>query len=117
MADFWIKRGDDAPVIRSTLLDYDDDPVDIGAATVTFVMRAIHGDVVIEAAADNDQVDTGEDGSKGWVSYAWQPGDTDTAGGYYGEWQVDFISGERETFPNDGHMRIAIVEDLGEVGS
>ena len=114
MADHWIKRGDTAPFIRSTLLDYAGDPVDIAGAYVTFIMRGIRGDVVVEAPASNDQVDLGQDGSKGYVSYEWLSGDTDTEGGYYAEWEVDFLSGERETFPNDGHITVAIVTDLGD---
>ena len=119
MADVWVKTFDTAPAVLATLKDANGAAVNIADATVAFSMREIGGTTsVIEGAeASNDQVTDGSDGSKGKVSYPWQEGDTDGAGGYHGEFEVTFQDGEVETFPNDGYITIAILDDLGELAS
>ena len=120
VADFTIKTHDTAPFIAQTLLDWTGNPVDIAGASVIFVMSAFGEDpqFVLSEPASNDQ--TGDhltDGSTGYVSYEWQDGDTDVAGAYVAEWEVTFLNGEVETFPNGGHVDIAIEEHLGGVAS
>jgi hypothetical protein len=118
MADVWIKNDDTAPVVRATLTDGQGTPADLNGATVRFIMRPIRDSmVVVSAAADNDQNGTGTDGTLGYVSYTWQAGDTTEPGGYYAEFEVTYAGGEIETFPNDGYLTVAILDDLETVGS
>ena len=120
MAEFWIKVADVLPWIDSTLTDAEDNPVDIENADVFFTLRPVRsGEPLIDrVAADNDQNGDGTDGTLGQVHYGWTAGDTDTAGGYYGEWTVEFPNGAGAmTFPNNGYDTIAIVDNLEAVGS
>lgn len=111
MADLWIKRGDKLPRATATLTDADGNPVDLSGASAIFKMREIRGtELLISAAAEIDDVEGGV------VGYTWANDDTDVAGGFLGEFAVAFPGG-RETFPNNTHILIAIVEDLREVGS
>lgn len=114
VADVTVKSNDTSPFIRQTLLDFEGNPVDIAAATVVFTMwtydNATLGSQEISGPADNDQVGAE---TLGHVSYEWQDGDTALAGVYVGEWEVTFVSGEVETFPNDRHIRIWLMQDLG----
>lgn len=114
MAEFWIKSGDTLPRIESTLTDGSGSPVDIAQADVFFTLRMIDAPVAVIslAEASNDQVDDGSDGSRGFVHYDWTTGDTDVAGGFYAEWQVEFASGGIMTFPNNGYDTVAITDQL-----
>jgi hypothetical protein len=109
-----VKQGDTSPSVLRTLQDADGNGVNLTDADVVFNMRRIHGDQtpVIEAG-DVTVVDT----AAGDVSFDWLPGDTDEAGGFYGEFEVTFSDGSVETFPNDGYVRIAIVAELGSLAS
>ena len=116
MADFVIKTGDTAPFLRQTLLDYQDNPVDINGATVIFRMRHFQGDTVaLTGSPSNDQNGDGSDGSLGYVSYEWGDGDLDDAGPYHAEWEVTFADGEIETFPNDSYIEILVLQDIQEI--
>lgn len=116
MADVWVKQGDTAPDLQAVLRDGAGNPVDINGAAVTFHLRPIRDlTLTLSEPAENDQVDTGEDGSTGYVRYIWQEGDTDEAGGYYAEWEVIFQNQQVETFPNDGYTTVAIVPELDAV--
>jgi Rib/alpha/Esp surface antigen-like repeat protein len=53
---------------------------------------------------------TDEDGRL--VRYAWDEGDTDTAGEYDTEIEVTYADGRKETWPADGYDRLRIVADL-----
>lgn len=119
-ADFTIKTHDTAPFIAQTLLDYAGNPVDIAGASVIFVMSTFGeapGYVLSETASNDQTADHLTDGTTGYVSYEWQDGDTEVAGSYVAEWEVTFLDGEVETFPNGGHVDIAIEEHLGGVAS
>jgi hypothetical protein len=52
---------------------------------------------------------------KGWVTYEWQAGDTDTIGKFLAEWEVTWPSPPTgpATFPNDGYMKLVVKDDLG----
>lgn len=113
MADFSLKTGDLVPSITATLIDADGAAIDIAGADVTFVLRKIDADApTIESAATNLQVTDGTDGSKGHVRYDFIDGDTDDAGGYRGEWRVEFAEGPG-TMPNSRYVSVAIYDSLG----
>ena len=50
----------------------------------------------------------------GVVEYAWDDtaNDTDTKGIYFAEFEVEFTTTSRTTFPNDGYIIVKIVDDL-----
>lgn len=115
MADWWVKQGDSAPPISQVLVGVDGNPANLAGCTVKFVMRPMPGgDTTIYDAATIDQVSDGADGSKGKVHYNWKAEDLAVPGGYYAEWEVTFAGGtDKETFPNDGYITVAVVSDLG----
>lgn len=111
-ADFHIKQNDTSPAIESQLEDESGNPVDItGFNRIEFHMAAPGSDT---AKVDDD--DTGNvsatDAANGKVKYEWQSGDTDTAGRFHGEWQVEYSDGTIETFPNTDYIEIRILEEL-----
>lgn len=113
MADVWVKQGDTSPIVRAVLRDGAGDPVDLAGTTIRFLMREMRShETIVDEAASLDQVSDGSDGTLGHVSYEWADGDTAEVGGYDGEFEVTFSSGEVETFPNSGYLAIAIVDDL-----
>lgn len=96
MSDVYVKQGDTLPRPRATLLDAAGAALDLTGAAVRFVMRGID-----DGAATVDAVATVQDpATAGVVEYEWQPEDTDTPGGYFAEWQVEFADGETLTVPN-----------------
>ena len=69
-------------------------PFNLSAGTTSIAVKLVGpGDVVIDGAASKGA------GTQGNVSYAWQAGDTDVAGVYYGSWIVTTASG---TFTQPG---------------
>lgn len=107
MADFVIKSGDTLDSLDATLQGADGAAIDLTGATVVFSMQRVDGALVITEAAA-----TVVDAVGGTVTYGWQTGDTDVAGGYWGEFEVTFASGGIATFPNDRHLSINILEAL-----
>jgi hypothetical protein len=107
--DFKIKQGNTAPVLKAVLQRTDEDgevegPADLsGVDTITFTMRNKTSLVVQVNEAEADVVG---DPTLGEVEYEWQPGDTDVAGNFLGEFDVTYTNGKTETFPNgeDGFL-------------
>ena len=50
--------------------------------------------------------------AEGLVRYDWVVGDTDTFGTYYVEFEVAYIDGSVETFPNTGSLVVSVVKEL-----
>jgi len=104
---FYIKQNDTVPSIRATLQNGNGDPVDLINATVRFHMRAI--------GANNTTVDAAAvvvSAAAGIVQYNWIADDTDTIGSYQAEFEVTYPDSTVETFPNDGYVRIEIIDDI-----
>jgi hypothetical protein len=124
VAEFNITSGDTLPRIETTITDGDGNAVDIEDCDVTFALAPIQsgeshriGEALFSAAATNDQVTDGSDGTKGKAHYDWVPGDTDTPGGYVAQWRIAF-DGEPMSAPNDGaYDTVAIFPALAEVTS
>lgn len=109
---FYIKRGDKASAIASTLEDAAGDAVDIQGAIIRFRMQNIRGgDLIVDDYATNAQVFDGSDGSKGNVLYTWATVATD-AGKYLAEWEVTYSGGSVQSFPNGGYLLVNITPDL-----
>ena len=107
MYDVTLKRGDTRHAIRAVLKDADGDPVNLTDCQVKFKMAPLNGPAIITRAAHIENADAGEV----WV--VWVPGETDTSGIYRAEFQVVYLDGRKETFPNSGYISINIIRDLG----
>lgn len=122
MADVWMKRGDTAPSLFATLEEPPGTRADISGADVELVLGLIAdpdtgrrpGPEVFVKPANNDQAG---DPTMGDVSYDWETGDTDIAGGYRFEWRVTYTDDRVETFRNAGYNTLAILETLVEEAS
>ena len=104
--DFYWKQGDTAPAIAEQLFDGTGAPVPLTGASVKFMMQAPGSTVKVNAAA------TITDAALGKVSYTPIATDTDTIGDYLVEWQVTFSGGQFETFPNSGHQKVRVTDDI-----
>lgn len=103
---FYIKTGDLLPAIRAQLLGAGGAIQKLpNGVTVRFHMNDANGASVIDAAA------TIESESRGIARYDWVSGDTDTAGTYTAEFEVD-IAGKTMTFPNDGNIAVIVTDEL-----
>lgn len=113
MADRIIKRHDTAVQPRAKLLDEDGTPLDLTGVTVHYTLRARltkQVKVLRGTAYVRDQVRY-----PGEVYYLFAAGDVDTAGLYDEEWEVDWGSGNKETFPLGTRQRVRIEEDYDNV--
>lgn len=113
MATFYIKKNDTAPNISTQFIDADTGlPVDLTSATgVTFRM-VLTGNEGLDTPKVNT-AGTIDDAVNGIVSYAWQAGDTDTAGVYSAEWRVAYTGGGQGTYPRGRPQfdRVIVQED------
>lgn len=105
---FYIKQNDTRPELDVFLRDDKDRSINVTGATVKFNMRN---------ASDNTvKVDTGSvttvSSTSGRVKYSFSAADTDTSGNFDGEFQVTFVGGQVETFPNDGFIKVIITDDV-----
>lgn len=104
---FNIKQNDTSPAIVATLQDANGTAIDLTGASVRFHMRAIGSNqTTVDAAA------TVVTPLSGIVRYAWDAADTDTVGSYQAEFEVTYADASVETFPNDGHIRVEITDDI-----
>lgn len=104
---FYVKQNDTSPAMLATLQDADGNAVNVTGATVRFHMRAVGSATVVvdEAATIVTALD-------GLVRYDWQAADTDTIGSYQAEFEVTYADATQETFPNDGYIRVEIIDDI-----
>lgn len=105
--DFYWKQGDTAPAIAEQLFDGTGTAVNLTGASVKFMMWA-PGDAAVKVNATA----TITDAALGKVSYTPTALNTDTIGDYLVEWQVTFSGGAIETFPNSGHQKVRVVDDV-----
>ena len=108
----YIKRGDLRPLLELTLTEAGE-RVDLSAADdVLLIVRKGNDDPII----DREPMEVGnqaDDATKGDVSYAWRSEDTDRAGTYHLEVEVQWPNTEPQTFPTKGHETLVIWADLG----
>lgn len=110
--DFTIARNDTSEDLIATLNDSAGTSFNLTGATVVFNMQNINtGAVKVNRAAA-----TVVDATLRKVKYVWQASNVNTAGDYFGEFEVTFSSGKIATFPNtksgDEALIIHIVEDI-----
>ena len=111
-ADYYIRQGDTGITIADVLKDATGAAVNIANATVSFLLMPIHGGApLVSAAASNDQVGDGSDGTKGNVSYTWGTVATSVTGYFLGTWIVTYQSQAVQSFPNDGFILVFLSPD------
>jgi hypothetical protein len=94
------------------LSDADEAVVDLTGAAVRFIMaRKGATDALVDEQA------TIVDADEGIVKYSWASGDTATIGKFIAEWEVTFLDGRSETFPNSTYLNVKITNDLGGIDS
>lgn len=112
--DFYLKLGDTSSVITSTVQNSGGTPVDIQNATVRWKLAPIGGGTVeIDTAATNAQTGAGStsNASTGDVSYNWGTVPS-SAGRFLGEWEVTYLGGAVQTFPNADYITVEVLEDI-----
>ena len=101
-----LKRGDTRTAIRATLVDAQGDPVDLTGSVVRWIMATLKRTPVVARQAEV------VDAKHGVVLVPLEPGDTDTAGTYWAEFEVTFGDGRVETYPNRGYLTVNSEPDL-----
>ena len=104
---FYIKQNDTSPALLATLQDADGIAVDITGAAIRFHMRQI-GSAAVEVDAAAVIVTP----LQGIVRYDWLAADTAEIGSYQAEFEVTYADASIETFPNDGYIRVKIIDDV-----
>jgi hypothetical protein len=115
MANFEIKRGDRLPVFQTTLLDRSQQPIVVptgGTSKAELYMREATAATGSTPFLIADLLVADQDVNKGLVSYAWEEGDTDVDGDYFGEVKVTYDTGVEQTYPTSGFITIKIWPDL-----
>ncbi len=109
--DWTMKVDEQLPEIQAVLKDDNDSIVNLtGIMGIRFIMTdKATGTVKVDAPA------TVITPSAGLVKYSWEEADTDTAGTYNAEWEVQFADGKLESFPNWKNLQVKIFQDLGGV--
>lgn len=106
-----VKQGDLQLPVPLTLTDSLGAPVDLTAnPAVTITIRPIGSDTALVT----NRTCTIDTPAAGEISFTWAAGDTDTPGLYLAEIQVEWVTGEPQTFPGDGFIELFIEADLQE---
>jgi len=108
MADLthFMARNDLLPSLSITCTYADGTAVDLSTATTPkFYMRSAQD---ASASVKVDATATVTNGAGGELTYSWSSGDTDTAGVYLAEFEVQ-IGGRKLTFPNGTQIMKVIV--------
>lgn len=103
-----IKQDDTQPAMKVRLKDSAGGPVNLTSATVQAAIQHYSKPVIkfLRSAYVADA-------STGEVWLIWQPEETQVTGLYRIEFRVTYQDGNRETFPNDGYLKVNILERLG----
>ena len=112
---FELKRGDTLPVIRRVLRSADGTIQDLTTATsVDFVHAPKDGEVPDFATAVTRTATIIGSATDGLVEYAWVAADTAVAGDRLAEFQVNFPSGGKLTFPNGtrDYILVRVTQDV-----
>lgn len=112
MATFNLKKGDTSPDLKFFLQDGDGNSIGIANFNeVRFLMRGRRSTTLVVDEDTSGNV-TVTDPENGEVRYEWKSQDTETAGRFYAEFEVEYSDGNIETFPNTDYIFINIEEEL-----
>ena len=104
---FYIKQNDTSPSMLATLEDASGNAINLLGASVRFHMSAISSSITkVDASASIVTP------AAGTVQYDWDALDTDTIGSFQAEFEVTYVDGTIETFPNDGYVWVEIIRDI-----
>lgn len=106
--DAWWRQNDTSPAITEILKDGLGAVVNLTAATIKF-MAWFPGDATVKINANATVVGAATNGT---VRYTPIATDTNTIGDMLCEWQVTFNGGAIETFPNSGHQKVRVTDDI-----
>ena len=107
-ASFYIKQNDTAPSIQVGLTDSAGKIRSMAnAASVKFNMTTENGTLVVDHGLGSIVNPT-----KGIVAYEWQAGDTANVGLHNAEFEITYVNGQVETFPNNGYIRVIVKGEL-----
>lgn len=106
MADITRKQNDTAPITAE--LKAGGDPADLSDALgVRFLLTSD-----TDAAPKVDGSANIVDETDGVVRYYPTADDVDEAGYFIAEWEVEYTGGDVQTFPNNDHLTVEIIEDI-----
>jgi hypothetical protein len=104
---FYVKQNDTSPSMLATLKDGYGAAIDLTGSTVRFHMRLVGNETaMIDESAQIVEEDNGV------VRYIWQTGDTSVVGSYEAEFELTYVDGSIETFPNNGYIGVEITGDI-----
>lgn len=108
--DLYIKRNDLQPKYYMQVKDGDGNVVDITGATIKTTMLSFADDSEKFKHTDGTGIAL-EDAANGKFSYQWQAGETDTAGKYKIEFEINPASGGKFTVPAEDVAVVYIKSD------
>lgn len=106
------KRNDTGPPITIQCLDGNLPQNLTGATSAKFLMGTIDANgvstITVQGAMTFDA-----DRTTGKVTYTWGATDLAVTGEYKAEVEITWSNGQRQTFPSEGYLTIAVVSDVG----
>jgi hypothetical protein len=108
--DFYIKEGDLDPPLKVTCVDEDGEVIPLTAAIAVKFFLINPGDDAPKI--DGAVADILTPVADGKVEYVWASGDTDTPGDYDAEFEIEWSSGKKTTFPNFRFLRVKIAKSI-----
>lgn len=107
-----VKTNDLQPYYYVEVLDASGTAIALSGATIVCTMRNVHdpsGTPKINRQSTGISI---TDASAGKFRYAWQAGETDTAGKYYIEFEITPSSGGKFTVPSDNSAIVVVHASL-----
>ena len=107
-ATFYIKQNDTAPSIQAVLTDSNGKARSMANASQVRLHMSTEGGTNVISNGIGSVVNA----TKGIVAYEWNAGDTATAGIHDAEFQITYVNGQVETFPNNSYIKVVVKEEL-----
>lgn len=109
---FELKRHATRPYLRFKVTQIDESDVEsafdfTGALTATFLLYDSDG---VQKVSSGAIIESPK--SSGVLRYMWQSSDTDTAGEFRAEFDVNYGGGVKLTLPLETHLMVRVYEDL-----
>lgn len=107
--DFFIKQGDTKPSLVATLVDEDEQALDLSAAIAVKFYMILSAESTPKVNGSAATIVLAEGGI---VHYDWSINDTNTPGDYDAEFEVEWSDGTKTTFPNFRFLKIRILKSI-----